>query len=399
MRRGLALAAAGAAIALSTAPFLTAPARAAGLTVTTSNFALSPAPDAGHNVATNALFVDGHFHVDGGVQPTFDWITANLSWLGKGPAPQSTGPYTICGKPPSGPQGGPCSGADVDLAHHPLVPAPAYNGPYRVSASGHATDRFSGQDGDGATGNIDFNLVVPPNNVTAVAATVDNKTRNISLSWDRDTSPDLQSYFVWRKGPGDKDFTPALQVLPTSSGARVSAGFDGKTLQGGDYVFEVEARRNGATGDSNSFVASDRSKSQSNKVTVPAPPPGQTVAPTTVPKGGGPPPVVKGTPSGVNRSSGFSGSASATTPTSEAVTPDPGFVHGLPDAGGTTPGEDNSSEGDNSAVAVTPGRHTSNGRGNLVPVAGAAVLVLGAAHMRIFKKRLDEPPTHLTPVS
>src|SRR5205807_1631835 len=84
-----------AAIALSTAPFLTAPARAAGLTVTTSNFALSPAPDAGHNVATNALFVDGHFHVDGGVQPTFDWITANLSWLGKGPAPQSTGPYTI----------------------------------------------------------------------------------------------------------------------------------------------------------------------------------------------------------------------------------------------------------------------------------------------------------------
>jgi hypothetical protein len=79
------------------------------------------------------------------------------------------------------------------------------------------------------------------------------------------------------------------------------------------------------------------------------------------------------------------------------VTPDPGFQRGLPDVG-ATPGADNS-EGDNSAVAQTPGRHTSSGKGYLVPVAGGAVLFLGALHLRLLKKRLDEPPSNLTPVA
>jgi hypothetical protein len=40
---------------------------------------------------------------------------------------------------------------------------------------------------------------------------------------------------------------------------------------------------------------------------------------------------------------------------------------------------------------VTPGRHSNSGRGYHVPVAGCAVLFLGAFHLRLFKKRLDEP--------
>jgi len=80
------------------------------------------------------------------------------------------------------------------------------------------------------------------------------------------------------------------------------------------------------------------------------------------------------------------------------VTPDPGFVRGLPYAGSNAKGENG--EGDNSAVAVTPGRHSSSGRGYLAPVAGGAVLFLGALHLRLLKKRLDEPPsTGLTPVA
>jgi hypothetical protein len=94
----------------------------------------------------------------------------------------------------------------------------------------------------------------------------------------------------------------------------------------------------------------------------------------------------------VSRNSGFSGSGSssaATTPTSEPVTPDPGFVRGLPYAG-QQPGAEG--EGDNSAVAVTPGgSHKSNRRGVLVPVATGAILFVGAFHLRILKKRLDEP--------
>lgn len=396
MRRGLPAAAIGAVVALSCAPLFVAAAHAQGsLTVTPSNFALTPAPDPAGNIGTNTLFVDGHFHAEGGFQPRFEWVSVNLAWRGKPPGPQVPGPYTICGTPPSGPPGAACSGADVDLAHHPLVPAPAFNGPYRVNASAHASDQITGQQQDGTTPNIDFNLVAPPPNVTGVVATVDTKTRVVSVKFKPvppEAAPDLFTYYLWRKGPGDKDFVAVVQT-PQQAADFITVQDSGSQYRGGDYLYQVEARRNGATGDQGTYVPSDRTKSQSNKVTVADPPPGQTAPPTTAPKGGAPPPVVHGTPSGVNRSSGFSnsGSSAATTPTSEAVTPDPGFVRGLPYAGSNP--EEQNGEGDNSAVAVTPGRHKSGGKGYLVPVAGTAILFLGALHLRLFKKRLDEPLT------
>ena len=229
------------------------------------------------------------------------------------------------------------------------------------------------------------------------------KDRIVTVSFDRDaTTPDVQSYYLYRKGPGDKDFTAIAQTPQLNTGARINVFDDRAQYKGGDYLYQVETHRNGASGDGTTTVVSDKAKSQSNKVTMSDPPPGVTAPPTTTPKGGGPPPVVRGTPSGVTRSSGFSGSSSGsssgTTPTSEAVTPDPGFVRGLPYAAGS-PSPDNGNEGDNSAVAVTPGRHGSSGKGWLVPVAGSAVFILGALHLRIFKKRLDEPPTTLTPIS
>jgi len=402
MRRGLAAAAASAVVALSLSPLFAPAADAQGaVSITPSPITMAPAPDGAANVTTNLLAVSGHFHVDGGFQSTFDWARVNLGWRGTAPGPPIPGPYTICGTPPQpAPPGAACAGQDVDFKDQKLQPAPAYNGPYAVNATAHASDKVPGGGSDDKTTNtIAFNIVVPPPNVDHVTAAVD-KDRNVTVSWDRDANtPDLQADVIWRKGPGDKDFTAALVVVPPKDGARVNAPVDGKTLQGGDYLFQVEARRNGATGDGASYVPSDRTakESLSNKVTVPPPPPGQTVPPTTSPKGGSPP-VVKGTPSGVNRNSSFSGSSSATTPTSEAVVPDPGFARGLPYAG-ANPSDQNNSEGDNSSVAVTPGRHSSSGRGYLSFVAGGAVLFLGALHLRILKKRLDEPPTNLTPVA
>jgi hypothetical protein len=72
------------------------------------------------------------------------------------------------------------------------------------------------------------------------------------------------------------------------------------------------------------------------------------------------------------------------------VTPDPGFARGLPYAAGS-PSPDSAAEGDNSAVAVTPGRHKSNSRGIFIPVAAGAILFIGAFHLRVLKQRLDEP--------
>jgi hypothetical protein len=404
MRRGLAAAAVSAGMALSFAPlFATSAAAQGGVTVTASPLTLSPAPSPDGSVGTNVLAVSGHFHVDGGFQPAFDWASVNLSWRGSAPGPQVPGPYTICGTPPSGPPGPACGGQDVTFNNRPLAPAPAYNGPYRVNATAKASDHLGpGGEDTKTTNNVDFSIIVPPPNVTGVTATV-TKDRYVVLSWDRDaTTPDVQAYYLWAKAPGAKDFgTHASSQTPQQgTGARISVTDYTAANKGGDYQYEVQTVRNGATGDGASSIGSDPSKSQSNKVTVPNPPPGATTVPTPQPSSGGAPPVVQGTPSGVNRNSGFSSSGSAplaTTETTEAVTPDPGFVRGLPYAG-SKPGGDNS-EGDNSAVAVTPGRHSdSGGKGYLVPVAGAAVFVLGALHLRIFKKRLDEPPSNLTPV-
>src|SRR5437763_10064020 len=217
MRRGLAAAAAGAAIALACAPLFTAPAGAQGaVTLTPSAISMTPAPAAG-NVGSNNLAVSGHFRVDGGFQPTIDWVSVNLTWRGPAPGPQVPGPFTMCGTPPSGTPG-PACGNDYDFKDRPLAPPPTFNGPYRINAAAHASDQITGgQDQKNTPNNIDFNLVVPPPNVTAVTAAVDNKTRSVTLSWDRDaTTPDRQSHCVWRKGPGDKDFTAALQVLPTN---------------------------------------------------------------------------------------------------------------------------------------------------------------------------------------
>lgn len=406
MRRGLAAAAASATVALALIPLFgaSADAQSSGVTVTASKFAMSPAP--GPAMSSSTVSVSGHFNASGGFQPTFDWVSVNVVWDKGGPGPSQT--YVYCGAPPNTqPNPKPCAGTDFDF-NQPFSPPLAVNGPYKVTATGQAHDQsFLGNSApvSATTNPIGFGMAVPAPNVNNVAAAV-NKDRSVSVSFDRDGStPDVQSYWIFRKGPGEKDFHARAQTKQQASGSRLSVIDPGTEAAGGDYLYEIEEHRNGQTGDASSFTISDRTakQSQSNKVTVPNPPPGETVPPPTTPppSSDGAPPVLKGTPSGVTRSSGFSGSGSsaATTPTSEAVTPDPGFARGLPYAGGATPNDQNNSEGDNSAVAVTPGRHKSTNKGILIPVAGAAVLVLGALHLRYFKKRLDEPPTNLTPIT
>jgi hypothetical protein len=392
MRRGLAAAAAGAAVAL-------------GLGVGTAGAAPpgNPVVSGGHlSVAmskdnTNPPLLSGHFDVDDNNATVT--VSAKMSWKGPDPAHHPTfNPQNVCPSAQCNTDGN----GNVDFAGFPL-PAAAYNGPYHVDATATATNPLFGQGvGTAAT---DFQVAVPPPDVTKVSATVDTKTRIVTVSWDRDaTTPDVQTYWILRKGPGDTAYKAIVQTPQQNTGARISVSDSNTQFKGGDYFYEVQARRNGGDGQysSTDYVGSDPAKSQSPKVTVADPPPGVTAPPSTVPsKSGGAPPLVNGTASGGSRNSSFSGSSSgaAKTPTSEAVTPDPGFVRGLPDAGSNANDQNSSSEGDNSAVAVTPGRHKSAGKGILVPVAGAAVLLLGAVHMRYFKKRLDEPPSTLTPVS
>jgi|GEM_PF-6539156 len=394
MRRALAAAAAGVVVALS---FGVAPAHAAGPTV--SGGTISVAMSKGN---TNPPLLSGHFHVDDPASTVT--VRALLTWTGPDPdhhpkfSPQAVCPGAACTSDNNG---------NTNFAGFAL-PAAAYNGPYHVDATATATNLIGQSNSEMVS--TDFQVALPPPPVTNVQAAVDAKTREVFLSWDRDAAtPDVEQYWIWRKGPGDKDFRPVLITPQESTGARITnVGDTGSEAKGGDYLYQIETRRNGGDGlySFSDYVGSDRTQSQSNIVTVPNPPPGST-PPTTTPPSGGSPPVVTGTPAGPIKSSTFSGGSSSssgssssfsTTPTSEAVTPDPGFVRGLPNGGSNA--SDQNGEGDNSAIAVTPGRHSSSsgGKGYLVPVAGAAVLGLGAMHLRIFKKRLDEPPSNLTPV-
>src|SRR5579872_4693567 len=157
MRRALAAAAAGVVVALSFAPLSagSAQAQANGVSVSSAPLTMSPAPDGNGTVTTNVLAVSGHFHANGGFNPNFDWVSVNLSWGGKAPGPPTPGPYTVCGTPPSGAPGPACTGND-EVFKQNLLPAPAYNGPYKVNATAKASDQLTGSTDTKSTNEIDF---------------------------------------------------------------------------------------------------------------------------------------------------------------------------------------------------------------------------------------------------
>ena len=145
--------------------------------------------------------------------------------------------------------------------------------------------------------------------------------------------------------------------------------------------------RNGVSGDDTSFVASARTTAKA--VTVPNPPPGSPPPPT--PPGakgpGAPPPLLRSSPFG-GSSVGSSGSGSPAT--TEEVTPDPGFVRGLPYGNRANPG-DNSS--DNPSVGLN--RKGGNGSGNkgvLIPAAFGAILFVGAFQLRWLMRTIEQAP-------
>ena len=369
-----------------------------GFSVSGSNFALSPAPAANGAIASATITASGDFHTQG-FQPSFDWISVSLVWTGAAPGPPvpGGGTYTYCGKPPSGPPAAPCQGTDITFSV-PMNLTNASNGPYKVNATAQASDIPNRTQTQSMPAPINFNLVVPPPPVTNVKAVV-NKDRSVSVSWDRNTvTPDMQGYYIYRQSPGQKDFTAMGQTAQPTSGTRITLAPDTTPQSaGGNYTYAVEARRNGATGDNKSVSPSDKSKSVAT-VAVPNPPPGTvtTVPPPPAPSGNvAPPPVLKSTTSGV--SSNIS-SSPATTPTSEAVTPDPGFARGLPySSSNTQPGAEGEGGGD-PTVALTPsgGRHRSSSSGALKSVAAGAVLFVGAFHLRWLKKQLDVPASTLS---
>src|SRR3954454_1765134 len=139
IRRGLTAAAASAVVVLSFATLFAPPAKAQGNVTVSGTLAVAPGPTPPNNVISVVPFTaGGHFHVDGGFQPTFDWVTVNLVWNKGGPGPSAM--FVECGSPPGGPTppAPACSGSDVASSRKI---SPAYNGTYQLTAQGQGTDQ------------------------------------------------------------------------------------------------------------------------------------------------------------------------------------------------------------------------------------------------------------------
>jgi hypothetical protein len=79
----------------------------------------------------------------------------------------------------------------------------------------------------------------------------------------------------------------------------------------------------------------------------------------------------------------------STTPGTEEVTPDPGFVRGLPYGGRANPDD----SGDDPAVELNRkgGKSGGNNRGVLAPAAVGSILFVGAFQLRWLMRTLETP--------
>src|SRR5207248_5865865 len=205
---------------------------------------VSVTPNGAGVVAVNPPLMQGHFSVDDNSAAVT--VKAVVSWKGPGPAPQKFPVQDVC----PGAQCTADTNGNTDIKDFPLS-AVDWNGPYHVEATGDAKDPFG--DSTVTTG-ADFHAAVPPPDPAKVAASV-NKDRSVTVAWDRITgTPDLQPFYVYRKGPGDKDFHSFARVLQPASGDRVAIPDPDTKAAGGSYTYQVEARRNGVSGDDTSFV-------------------------------------------------------------------------------------------------------------------------------------------------
>ncbi len=256
------------------------------------------------------------------------------------------------------------------------LPDLAYNGPYEVRASAShcvlsctpATITPRG-----------FRMAVGP------AAPGDLKAepggdRNVVLSWQRNPEPDILYYRVSRKDGGGS-FSHLGDVRHPASGR---PGFTDTTTSrtpGGEFAYRVVAVRKGASGDDSTTLTSGASGEKS--VTV-APPP-TTVAPGT--------PGAEIKPAGTDTNiAGYLAGQPGALPSPKPMfidLPDTGFEGSLPF--GQLPGEDMSEPGEEDAIPATleTRRLQEFNRGRpLIPIAAGAILLLLAAHLRLFNKRL-----------
>lgn len=257
-----------------------------------------------------------------------------------------------------------------------------------VSANGRYTARVKatgkgllGQELSGAAGpSKPFDIAAPPRAPQNLRVEV-SPERIVTVSWDRNTEPDMLHYVVSRKDPGGDSFRLAGEVVKhPASGERVSFVDRSTAAAGGDYTYKVAAFRQGATQGKPVSAESD-----ARSASVPAPAPGD---PAAAPSAG---------------ASGLVGGFPAAQPRGSAAGPAPrplidtGFSETLP-FGARPPGEEieeGEQEPRSLEVGTTTTEFVTRGR-PLVPIAAGAVLLLLAVHLRLLNKRVKAAPASVS---
>ncbi|MEA2843930.1 MAG: hypothetical protein QOJ69_1601 [Actinomycetota bacterium] len=298
---------------------------------------------------------------------------------------------------PTGPTGGGQVGADGckvatagkcgsgSVTFKWQIPSLAYNGPYVVNATADHCQVLCVTPGPATVTPREFRLAADPAAPADVRAEAGGD-RNVVLSWGRNAEPDLLYYQVSRKQGGGNFARVGGDIRQPASGRPAFVDTSTSGTPGGEFSYRVVAVRKGPSGDDSTTRTSGASGEKS--VTVPAPPaPAAPGAPGSEAKTAG---------SDTNIGGYLAGQAPA------LGSPKPIF-HDLPDTGyegslpfGQLPGEDLSEPGDENAspASLETRRLQAFNRGRpLIPIAAGAILLLLAAHLRLFNKRLkgDEP--------
>jgi hypothetical protein len=261
-----------------------------------------------------------------------------------------------------------------------------FNGPYSVSVKVTRAD-IVGSEASEATRS--FRVEVPPAQPQDVRVEV-GPDRRATISWVRNTEPDLSRYVVTRVAPGGGT-SPVDSVPQPPSGERVSVVDEQVPPAGGSYRYVVVAVRPGADG----TLARPATSSAEGAVEVAGAPTGGDAGPGV---GTGP-----GTAAGTARRpaagargpgglpsllSGLGGEQTLpAVPEGEALPVDDGFA--LPGAEG--------SEAADPAVLVDSGSPL-NERALFVPIAAGLFLTVLALHLRRFSRAVLDAPAAYHPL-
>jgi hypothetical protein len=228
-----------------------------------------------------------------------------------------------------------------------------------------------------------FKVAAPPTKPQDVRVDV-APDRRVTISWVRNSEPDLNSYRVTRVAPGGGAPSLVAVVRQPSSGERVSAVDGAVPPTGGSYRYLVTAIRPGATAESESSLEVPAAPTDGAPgAGVPGPGPGTAGGPARRPAGtrgrGGVPSFL----------SGLGGEQTLPArPDGEVLPAEDGFA--LPGA------EDESGSPDPAVLGTT--ESASNERALLVPIAAGLLLCVLAFHLRQFDRAVLAAPAAYHPI-